>query len=65
MNNKISRRSFMKTASLLGFGGAFLNVAGAVTNVPSGVLRFGPAEAFSFDALIEHMMLEDLKNYCD
>jgi glucans biosynthesis protein len=53
MNNKISRRSFMKTASLLGFGGAFLNVAGAVTNVPSGGLRFGPAEAFSFDALIE------------
>lgn len=52
MNNKTSRRAFLQSASLLTLGGMFFNPIPALLAAP-GRLRFGPAAAFSFDALVE------------
>jgi glucans biosynthesis protein len=52
MNHNISRRGFLRSASLLALGGLFFNPVQAVLADP-GKLRFGPAQPFSFNALTE------------
>lgn len=48
----LSRRSFLRSASLAALGGAFGGMMPALAAANAG-LRFGPAQPFSFDALIE------------
>ena len=53
MNQKISRRGFVKSASMVTLGMALGKLAWAGPAVqPSGELRFGPSEPFSFDTLV-------------
>jgi glucans biosynthesis protein len=51
MNYKMSRRGFVKSASVLTLGGALCNVARAVPE-SSGGLRYGPGQVFTYEKLI-------------
>lgn len=50
---KLSRRGFLKSASLFALGGALSNWVRALPAATSSGLHLGPAQPFSFDALIE------------
>jgi glucans biosynthesis protein len=53
MNHKLTRRGFLKSASLVALGGTLFNTAWAAKPTAPQGLRYGPAKPFSFDSLIE------------